>query len=93
MSEGRVVKCYVVETSPAVPWQLEGICEDGRYIYVRERGGVLRVKLSRLASELYRSNPVLVREVGSAYEEAEVLDIIERELGRELRIIGEAWGE
>ncbi|WP_148882752.1 hypothetical protein [Thermococcus aciditolerans] len=91
--DGSVVKCYVVETSPAAPWQLEGICEDGKYIYIKERGGVLRVKLCRLASELHLSDPVLVRDVGSDYGEAEVLDVIERELGRELRIIGEAWSE
>jgi len=87
------MKCYVIETSPAVPWQLEGICEDGKYIYVRERGGVLKVRVNNSASELYRSKPVLIREVGNEYEDEEVLDIIKRELGRELIIVGEAWGK
>lgn len=83
-------KCYVVETSPMAPWQLEGICEDGRYIHIKARGGVLRVRLNESASKLYSSKPVLIRELD---DKIGVFDIIKSELGLEVIIIGEAWGE
>lgn len=85
--------CFVVETSPVAPWQLEGICTDGRYVYIRERHGRCRVHMTELASELYRSKPVLEFDVPEDWTNDEIIRHIEKELGLLIFVVNEVWGD
>ncbi len=91
MRQRGICPCFLVETSPAAPWQVEGVCADGRFIYIRERRGRCTVRMAELASELYRSAPVLEFDVPENWTNDEIIRHIEKELGLLLIVVNEAW--
>lgn len=83
------MKVYVVETSPAAPYQFSGITEYGEFVYIKHRGKQLKV----MASPALGSTPetLLALIIDSIPDFAELSNILEKHLDWELVHLGVGW--